>query len=255
VADTLVKPNETGLPAVDVGQLPAKRTSQRVQRKIVGPLDLDRSARKLIAQPSLTTKSGLEIELAEVNRAWRRYRSIKDRDAVYIYLASVFGIVMRWRRLNCALKQSRAALRIRPNPPQMKAEPFAMVIFCPSDPNIADAKTRSKWSRVLRYAARAKPPGQRLINFVKSNGGLNECACRFARSGRPRKCEVVCLIAEGLGADGMKTRITSTGGRYGFARRSSWHAEWASRTIWRREPGRHVAADHGATRVDCLQSH
>ena len=59
----------------------------------------------------------------------------------------------------------------------MKPEPFGIVIFCTADPKIADAKTRSKWSRVLRYAARkAKPAGQRLTDFIKSNGGINECA-------------------------------------------------------------------------------
>ena len=61
----------------------------------------------------------------------------------------------------------------------MKPEPFGIVIFCTSDPKIVDAKTRSKWSRVLRYAARAKPEGQRLTDFVKSNGGINECARKF----------------------------------------------------------------------------
>ena len=71
MADTLVKPIERGLQSVDVVKMSAKQTSQRVQRKIVGPPDLDRSARKLIAQPSLTTKSELEIELAELDRAWR----------------------------------------------------------------------------------------------------------------------------------------------------------------------------------------
>jgi hypothetical protein len=58
----------------------------------------------------------------------------------------------------------------------MKPEAFGIVIFCSSDPEFVDAKTRSKWSRVLRYAARAKPAGQRLTDFIKSNGGLNECA-------------------------------------------------------------------------------
>ncbi len=111
------------------------------------------------------------------------YRSSHDRDAVYIYLASVFDIVMRWRRLNCALNKARAALRLRPNPPRMKPEPFGIVIFCTADAKIVDAKTRSKWSRVLRYAASAKPPGQRLTDFIKSKGGLNECARRFARTG------------------------------------------------------------------------
>ena len=40
-------------------------------------------------------------------------------------------------------------------------------------PEIVDAKTRSKWSRTLRFAARTKPEGQRLTDFIKSYGGLN----------------------------------------------------------------------------------
>ena len=88
-------------------------------------------------------------------------------------------MVTRWQRLDCALKKSRAALRLRPNPPQMKPEPFAIVIFCTSDPQTVDAKTRSKWSRVLRYLRKTKPSEVRLIDFVKSNGGLNECARKF----------------------------------------------------------------------------
>jgi hypothetical protein len=47
--------------------------------------------------------------------------------------------------------------------------------FCP------ERTYRSKWSRVLRYARKAKPAGQRLIDFIKSKGGLNECARKFAR--------------------------------------------------------------------------
>jgi hypothetical protein len=66
--------------------------------------------------------------------------------------------------------------------PQMKPEPFAIVIFCTSDPEVADAKTRSKWSRVLCYARKAQPVGQSLTEFIKSNGGINECAGWFARN-------------------------------------------------------------------------
>jgi hypothetical protein len=119
-----------------------------------------------------------------MDRAWRKYQSINDRDAVYIYLASVFAVVSRWRRLNCALNKSRAALRLQAGAPRMKPEPFGILIFCTSDSNVADAKTRSKWSRVLRYAARAKPASQRLTDFIKSKGGLNECARKFARMSR-----------------------------------------------------------------------
>jgi hypothetical protein len=172
-----------------VANSPPKPTMPLIRERILGsfsryPAVKNALGNKPISRPTLISVSSIGAELAEVRSAWARYRSIKDRDAVYIYLASVFGIVMRWRRLNCALNKSRAALRLRPDPPQMKAEPFAMVIFCTSDSKIADAKTRSKWSRVLRYAARAKPAGQRLTDFVKSNEGLNECACKFARIGK-----------------------------------------------------------------------
>jgi hypothetical protein len=63
----------------------------------------------------------------------------------------------------------------------MKPEPFGIVIFCTSDPELADAKMRSKWSRVLRFARKTKPGSQSLTEFIKSNGGLNECARKFAR--------------------------------------------------------------------------
>jgi len=155
VADTLMKPIEVAVAAGEVGQGPAKPTNQTVQRKIVGPLSPHAIRKISIARPKLTANPDIDTELAEILRACRAYQSHNSRDAVYTYLSKVFAVVTRWQRLNCALKNSRAALRLQPNPPQMKAEPFAMVIFCTSDSKIVDGKTRSKWSRVLRYAARS----------------------------------------------------------------------------------------------------
>ena len=40
---------------------------------------------------------------------------------------------------------------------------------------------RSKWSRVLRHAAEFKSPDERLGDFIKRKGGINECAARFGR--------------------------------------------------------------------------
>ena len=173
MADTVVNPIEIRPQADDHGQRQAKPAGQPVQRRIV--------ARKPMAKPNLSATPDIDTELQEIRRAWWKYRTIKDRDAVYIYLAAVFVIVMRWQRLGCALKNARTALRRLPNPPQMKPEPFGIMIFCTADLKIVDGKTRSKWSRVLRYAARAKPTHQRLVDFVKSNDGLNECARKFAR--------------------------------------------------------------------------
>jgi hypothetical protein len=66
----------------------------------------------------------------------------------------------------------------------MRIEPFSILIFCTADPEIADAKTRSKWSRALRYARISKPADQPLTAFIKSNGGINACAGMFARKTR-----------------------------------------------------------------------
>jgi hypothetical protein len=49
----------------------------------------------------------------------------------------------------------------------------------------ADERTRSKWSRVLRYAAEYKDLDEPLRDFIKRKGGINECAARYAhRPGR-----------------------------------------------------------------------
>ena len=60
-------------------------------------------------------------------------------------------------------------------------EPFAAVIFCTADRKKVDYRTRSKWSRVLRYTAEFKDPGEPLRDFIKRKGGINKCAARFTR--------------------------------------------------------------------------
>ena len=170
MANTLVKPIELAVPVGEVGQGPAKQTNQTVQRKIVGPLSPHAIRRISIAKPKLTAKPDIDTELAEIRRAWRAYQTHNSRDAVYTYLSKVFAVVTRWQRLDCALKNARAVLRVQANVSQMKSEPFAIVIFCTSDVDVINAKTRSKWSRVLRYVRKTKPSEVRLIEFIKSKG-------------------------------------------------------------------------------------
>ena len=67
-------------------------------------------------------------------------------------------------------------------------DPFAAVILCTADPEKADFRTRSKWSRVLRYAAEFKDHSESLGDFIKRKGGINKCAARFTRRlGRRRQ--------------------------------------------------------------------
>ena len=50
-----------------------------------------------------------------------------------------------------------------------------------SDPAKVDKRTRSKWSRVLRYAAEYKSPAEPIATFIQRKGGINKCADRFTR--------------------------------------------------------------------------
>jgi hypothetical protein len=150
-------------------------------RRTLAPCRHSRSDKK-IARLSPAQRAQLERELADLRAAWQQYRSTNSRDAVYFYLEAVFLLVTRWQGQNCAMKNSRAALGLKPHAPAMQTEPVARLIVCTCDPDVADAKTRSKWSRVLRFARKTKPARQGLTEYIKANGGINACARLFASS-------------------------------------------------------------------------
>jgi hypothetical protein len=164
--------------AAQGGEASTAHSTPAVKKRPFGSLVPRQLVSKSTVKSSLIVTdiyTSVESDLKEIRKAFRAYQSINRRDAVYLYLSKVFAVVTKWQRLKCPLKNARAALRRQANPPQMKADPFAIMIFCTSDPEIVDAKARSKWSRILRYAARTKPAGQRLSDFIKSDGGINEC--------------------------------------------------------------------------------
>ena len=160
---------------------PTAPTNPVVQERIVGPSSRYPLPTKLKSKLTPKPSSTIEADLGEVLEVWTRYRSTNGRDAVYMYLEMVFAVVRRWQRLECSKKNSRAILRLRNGARRMRIEPFSILIFCTADPKVADAKTRSKWSRALQYARIAKPADQPLTAFIKSKGGINVCAGIFAR--------------------------------------------------------------------------
>jgi hypothetical protein len=129
----------------------------------------------------------IQLELARAKGAWSMYQSTRDRDGVYIYLQAVFDLVSRWREQGDATRTTcRGFGRANPNR-LIPAEPFAAAIFYTSDPNKVDERTRSKWSRALRYATISKAKTESIRKFIKREGGINECASRFAaRLGRSK---------------------------------------------------------------------
>ncbi len=124
-----------------------------------------------------TFSSAVQSDLTKARIAWVRYQSTRQRDAVYGYLSVVFDVVQHWKKLGRVKACLHEALSITKCRDKMRSrEPFGVVIFCTSDTRVMDGKTRSKWSRALRYACEFKPDGQGLAPFIRSKGGINECA-------------------------------------------------------------------------------
>jgi hypothetical protein len=128
-----------------------------------------------------TTKA-LRQDLLRVRNAWEECQASRKRDAIYGYLVAVFDLVSWWTAENRALERAHKALRLHGMWPFDGEEPFAGVIRCTADPTKCDKRTRSKWSRMLRYALRYKSHSEPLDRFIKRKGGINECADRFAKS-------------------------------------------------------------------------
>jgi hypothetical protein len=133
------------------------------------------------------TDQALRQDLIRVQNAWDESQARRDRDAIYIYLAAVFELVAWWMAENRALERAQNALRLRHITPFDDEDPFAAIIRCTSDPSKVDKRTRSKWSRALRYSLSCKSNSEPLGQFIKRRGGINECAERCTRRfGRPR---------------------------------------------------------------------
>jgi hypothetical protein len=127
------------------------------------------------------TTEALRQDLLRVQNAWDDCQTSRDRNAIYGYLTAVFDLVIWWMAEDRAVSRARWALQLQHMDLPNIDEPFAAVILCTADRQKVDKRTRSKWSRVLRYCAEYKSHDESLAAFIRRKGGINECAARFAR--------------------------------------------------------------------------
>ena len=124
----------------------------------------------------------LKANLERLEREWEICQSSRDRDAIYGYLTAVFELVTVWAHEGTGVDYARWALWLRGHRSAVVSpEPFAAVIFCTANRQKVDYRTRSKWSRAMRYAAECKDLDEPLAAYIKRKGGINKCAARFAR--------------------------------------------------------------------------
>jgi hypothetical protein len=129
----------------------------------------------------LFSSDALRANLIRLQNEWEMAQASRDRGAIYRYLTAVFELVGWWAKEDKAVKRANRALHLRGYSSVREAEPFAAVILCTADRDRVDERTRSKWSRVLRYATEFKDLKEPLRDFITRKGGINKCAGRFAR--------------------------------------------------------------------------
>jgi len=127
------------------------------------------------------SSAALRQDLERLRGVWDDCQANRDRNAIYAYLSAVYGLVAWWAAEGRDLDRARRALRLQRLKVSDREDPFAAIIRCTADPAKADKRTRSKWSRVLRYAAAYKPDCEPLDQFTRRKGGINACAARFGR--------------------------------------------------------------------------
>jgi hypothetical protein len=120
-------------------------------------------------------------DLQRVRNAWEDCQANRDRNAIYAYLNAVYGLVVWWTAEGRAIDRARRALCLCRLEVSEREDSFAAVIRCTADPAKADKRTRSKWSRVMRYTAAYKADSEPLDRFIRRKGGINQCAARLSR--------------------------------------------------------------------------
>ena len=132
-------------------------------------------------EPIPYSTEALRQDLVRVRNAWAKCQRRRRRDAIYTYLGAVYELVTRWAAEERAVERARRALRTRLLIISEREDPFAAIIRCTTDPARVDMRTRSKWSRVMRYATAAKDQAEPFQQFVQRKGGINRCASRYTR--------------------------------------------------------------------------
>jgi hypothetical protein len=125
--------------------------------------------------------AALTQDLQRIRTLWDQSQANRQRDAIYVYLGAVYSLVRWWAADGRETDRSRRAVCLLRLEPSDREDPFAAIIRCTADPAKADKRTRSKWSRLMRYAVAYKSDAEPLDGFVQRKGGINTCVAQFSR--------------------------------------------------------------------------
>jgi hypothetical protein len=107
----------------------------------------------------------------------RKCFASRSRFAFYDYLVAVFELYIRLRRTKQTKKAATLIAKLFGLRNQKRTHPIRAILDATST---ADSKTKSRWTRALRYAWRERKTWTDLASFLRENGGPAGCAEQFA---------------------------------------------------------------------------
>jgi hypothetical protein len=119
----------------------------------------------------------LRKTIDELRRLERKCFAARSRFAFYDYLAAVFGLYVQLRRTGQAKAHVRRIAKVFGLRNQKRTHLIRVIIDTTST---ADNKTKSRWTRALRYAWRERKTWTDFTSFLRENGGPAGCAKQFA---------------------------------------------------------------------------
>ena len=120
----------------------------------------------------------------------RKCFASRSRFAFYDYLAAVFELYVRLRRTGQAKRAARLIAKFFGLRNQKRTHPIRVIIDATST---ADLKTKSRWTRALRYAWRERKTWTDFTSFLRENGGPAGCAEQFAALRTPKQ-DTSCVV-------------------------------------------------------------
>jgi len=127
------------------------------------------------------TTEALKATLERLESEYWAYQEKRDREAVFGYLNAILETITWWHHAGRAKEYAQQALRLQRPPIPKIRNPVAALIYCSSDREKIDFKTRSKWARLLTYAKVFKDPDESLVDFVRRRRGINRTVRRYSR--------------------------------------------------------------------------
>jgi hypothetical protein len=115
--------------------------------------------------------------IGDLRELERKCFAARNRFAFYDYLAAVFELYVQLRRRNQAKPSAQRIAKLFGISKQDRTHPIRVIIDATST---VDNKTRSRWTRALRYAWRERKIWTDLASFLRENGGPAGCARQFA---------------------------------------------------------------------------